>query len=98
NGQPAATPWQPPEPLRQPLAQALQGQHDYLPEGFDRTIMLGSSGRDRGLLPRILTIRDPDGQSLGAAVLLQDVTRLWLLDQVKRILVATASHELKTLL
>ena len=33
---------------------------------------------------------------LGAAVLLQDVTRFHLLDQVKSNLVATVSHELKT--
>src|SRR5205823_7175125 len=75
---------------------ALSGQQDYLPEGFDRTILLGTNGRERVLLPRILTIRDPYGNTLGAAVLLQDVTRLRLLDQVKSNLVATASHELKT--
>ncbi len=48
------------------------------------------------MLPRILTIRDPYGDTLGAAVVMQDVTRLRLLDQVKSNLVATASHELKT--
>jgi signal transduction histidine kinase len=95
DGRPDA-PWQPPEALRQPVADALQGQRDYLPEGFDRTIVLGAGGRERALLPRILTIRDPYGNMLGAAVLLQDVTRLRLLDQVKSNLVATASHELKT--
>lgn len=95
-GQPAARNWLPPEPLRQPLAEALRGQQNYLPEGFDRAIVLGSDGRERALLPRILTIRDPYGSVLGAAVLLQDVTRLRLLDQVKGNLVATASHELKT--
>src|SRR5207253_2003332 len=52
--------------------------------------------RERVVLPRILTIHDPYGNILGAAVLLQDVTRLRLLDQVKSNLVATASHELKT--
>src|SRR4029077_9551855 len=36
------------------------------------------------------------GNALGAAVVLQDVSRLRLLDQVKSNLVATASHELKT--
>jgi NtrC-family two-component system sensor histidine kinase KinB len=96
NGPATAGTWEPPESLRGPLLQALQGQQDYLPEGFDRTILLGASGRERALLPRILTIRDPHGDSLGAAVLLQDVTRLRLLDQVKSNLVATASHELKT--
>ncbi|MBI3412151.1 MAG: HAMP domain-containing protein [Planctomycetes bacterium] len=95
-GQPATGIWQPPEPLCKPLAEALQGRSDYLPEGFDRALLLGSSGRERALLPRILAIRDPLGYSLGVAVLLQDVTRLRLLDQVKGNMVATVSHELKT--
>jgi signal transduction histidine kinase len=93
---PRTGPWQAPEPLRQPLAQALDSQQDYLPEGFDRTIVFSANGEERALLPRIMTIRDPEGISLGAAVLLQDVTRLRLLDQVKSNLVATTSHELKT--
>jgi NtrC-family two-component system sensor histidine kinase KinB len=96
NGQQTGPAWQAPEALRLPLAEALHDQHDYLPESFDRTIVLSLNGQERALLPRILTIRDPDGMSLGAAVLLQDVTRLRLLDQVKSNLVATASHELKT--
>lgn len=85
-----------PSSLRPPLTEALQGQRDYVPEQFDRAIMLGSGGRERAMLPRIMTIRDAHGHSLGAAVVLQDVTRLRLLDQVKSNLVATASHELKT--
>jgi two-component system, NtrC family, sensor histidine kinase KinB len=96
NGQAISKVWQPPEALRQALADALESQKDYMPEGFDHAILLGSSGRERALLPRIMPIRDAAGLSLGAAVLLQDVTRLRLLDQVKSNLVATASHELKT--
>jgi two-component system, NtrC family, sensor histidine kinase KinB len=88
--------WSPPEALNVPLNNALRGQQDYLPEVFDKTILMGPNGAERALLPRILTIRDPYGTALGAAVLLQDVTRLRLLDQVKGNLVATASHELKT--
>jgi signal transduction histidine kinase len=88
--------WQPPEPLRGHVAEALGGQRDYLPESFDRTVLVGPAGRERAVLPRILTIRDPEDNALGTAVLLQDVTRLRLLDQVKSNLVATASHELKT--
>lgn len=96
SGQMAGQRWVPPEPLRQPLAEALQGQRDYLPEGFDRVVLLGAAGRELAVLPRILTIRDPYQNTLGAAVLLQNVTRLRLLDQMKSNLVATASHELKT--
>jgi signal transduction histidine kinase len=95
-GQPGTGTWNAPEPLRQPLAAALRGQQDYLPESFDKAMLLGSTGAERAVLPRILTIRDPYGATLGAAIVLQDVTRLRLLDQVKSNLVATASHELKT--
>jgi signal transduction histidine kinase/HAMP domain-containing protein len=89
-------PWQPPEALRQPLARALQAQEPYLPEGFDRTIVLRVEGQEQFFLPRLLPIRDPYGNSLGAAVLLLDVTRFRLLDEVKSNLVGTVSHELKT--
>ncbi|HEV3263135.1 MAG TPA: ATP-binding protein, partial [Gemmataceae bacterium] len=89
-------PWQPPEPLRQPLAEALQQQRDYLPEGFNQAVPVRCDGKECFFLPRILSIRDPYENTLGAAVLLQDVTRFQLLDQVKNNLVATVSHELKT--
>jgi signal transduction histidine kinase/HAMP domain-containing protein len=92
----AELPWQPPEALRSPLKEALLNQHEYLPEEFDRAVLLGSPGSERAFLPRILPIRDPYGNTLGAAVLLQDVTRFRLLDQFKTDLVATVSHELKT--
>jgi signal transduction histidine kinase len=94
--QAAGIPWQPVEPLRGPLTDALQGRQNYLPEGFDRAVSLGVDGRSGSYLPRILTIHDPYGNALGAAVLLQDVTRFRLLDQFKTDLVATVSHELKT--
>jgi signal transduction histidine kinase len=91
-----ALPWQPPEPLRQPLGDALLHQRDYLPHGFDHTFPLRAGGEELVVLPRVLTIRDAAGRTLGAAVLLEDVTRFRLLDQVKSNLVATVSHELKT--
>jgi two-component system, NtrC family, sensor histidine kinase KinB len=94
--QPAQAPWQPPEPLRLPLAEALGDQKDYLPSGFDHTFTLRNAGAESTYLPRILVIRDGENQTLGAAILLEDVTRFRLLDQVKSNLVATVSHELKT--
>jgi signal transduction histidine kinase/HAMP domain-containing protein len=96
DGQPPMVPWQPPEALREPLRAALQEQIPYLPDSFDRAVPLRSDGQERSYLPRILPIRAPYGLSAGAAVLLEDVTRFRLLDQVKSDLVATASHELKT--
>jgi signal transduction histidine kinase len=95
-GDGVALPWQPPDRLRQPLADALQGQRPYLPEGFDQAVVLRAGGQERAFLPRILPIADPYRNTLGAAVLLMDVTGFRLLDQVKTNLVATVSHELKT--
>ena len=48
------------------------------------------------LLPRIIGVRDELGTVFGAAVILQDVTRLRLLNEIKSNLVSTVSHELKT--
>jgi signal transduction histidine kinase len=91
-----AVPWRPPAELEGPLREALHEQRPYLPEGFDRAVRVVADGQEHFLLPHILPIAVPSHGTLGAAVLLQDVTRFRLLDQVKSDLVATASHELKT--
>lgn len=96
DGQETGVLWQPPEALSETLRAALREQRAYLPEDFERAIPLRAEGHESSFLPRILPIRDPYGQTLGAAVLFQNVTRFRLLDQVKSDLVATASHELKT--
>jgi signal transduction histidine kinase len=88
--------WQPPEPLRQPLGGALQLQRAYQPDQFDQAVSFRLGGEDRTYLPQVRPIRDPEGNTLGAAVVLNDVTRFRLLDQFKSDLVATVSHELKT--
>ncbi|AMV28127.1 Alginate biosynthesis sensor protein KinB [Gemmata sp. SH-PL17] len=88
--------WQPPDPLRVPLADALQTQRAYQPEGFDQVVSFRAGGEERTYLPQIRPIRSPEGDTLGAAVVLNDVTRFRLLDQFKSDLVATVSHELKT--
>ena len=93
-----ATPlvWQPPDQLRQPLADVLQNRREYRPEGFDEAVVLQLGEDNHFFLPRILPIRDSVGATVGAAVLLEDITRFRLLDEVKSNLVATVSHELKT--
>jgi signal transduction histidine kinase len=96
DGQPSEFPWHPPESLRQPLADALQGQHAFRTQAFDQTVSFRLKGEDHAYLPQVLPIRDPYGNTLGAAVVLNDVTRFRLLDQIKSDLVATVSHELKT--
>jgi PAS domain S-box-containing protein len=88
--------WQPPEALRQPLSEALGTQRAYQPEQFDQAVSFRLAGEDRTYLPQIRPIRDPQGDTLGAAVVLSDVTRFRMLDQFKTDLVSTVSHELKT--
>ncbi len=93
---PAAPSWQPPDKLREPLAAALQDHQPFLSQGFDQTVAYRVGGEDRVYLPQVLPVNDPHGATLGAAVVLNDVTRFRLLDEFKSDLVATASHELKT--
>jgi signal transduction histidine kinase len=88
--------WQPPDALRQPLTAALQSQRAYQPEQFDQAVSFRLGDEDRTYLPQVRSIRDPEGNTLGAAVVLNDITRFRLLDQFKSDLVATVSHELKT--
>ena len=90
-----ALPWTPPIALRTPLADVLGGRADYLPSGVEQAICLRDDGQERFYLPRVLGMRDDEGP-LGAAVVLQDVTKFRLVDQLKSDMVATVSHELKT--
>jgi signal transduction histidine kinase len=93
---PTGEKWTPPPALAQPLDDALKQLRPYLPQNFDQTVSFRLGGEDRCYLPQILPIQDPYGNTLGAAVVFNDVTRFRLLDQIKTDLVATVSHELKT--
>jgi two-component system, NtrC family, sensor histidine kinase KinB len=88
--------WEPPPALRPALRTVLDSQRPYLPEGFDQAVTLPLGDDAHFFLPRILPMRGPEGETIGAAVLLEDVTRFRLLDEMKSNLVATVSHELKT--
>ena len=69
---------------------------DYLPTLFNDAIKFHLDGQDRYFLPRIVLLRDENRETFGVAVILEDVTRMLLLDDVKSSLIATVSHELKT--
>jgi two-component system, NtrC family, sensor histidine kinase KinB len=88
--------WEPPGALRQPLSDCFFKGEEYLPQDFDKSINLRTGDESRSFLPRIAPVRDVQGVVRGATVLLQDITRFRLLDEVKTNLVATVSHELKT--
>lgn len=74
----------------------VKGAPDYLPTSFDRVIVFRIDDHEVFVLPRVIGMRDETGSIFGAAVVMQDVTRLRLLDEVKTNLVSTVSHELKT--
>lgn len=74
----------------------FNGEPDYLPESLEKAIAVRVNDQERFLLPRVIGMRDEGDRLFGAAVILQDVTRFRLLDEVKSNLVSTVSHELKT--
>ena len=80
---------------RPALTEVLGGRPDYLPTSLDHALCLRDGGQERFYLPRVLAIRGDDGL-LGAAVVLPDVTKFRLVDQLKSDMVSTVSHELKT--
>jgi NtrC-family two-component system sensor histidine kinase KinB len=90
------TSWRPPDALERPVAEALRSDKPFLTESYDQAVTFHAGGGERLFLPQVLPVRDPYGNPLGAAVVLHDVTRFRLLDELKTNLVATASHELKT--
>ena len=90
-----AVPWSPPAPLQAPIDEVLSGGHDSIPASLDNAWCVRDQGNERFFLPRVLAIRGQDGL-LGAAVVLSDVTKFRLVDQLKSDMVSTVSHELKT--
>ena len=69
---------------------------DYLPTAFKDAVRFHIDGQDRYFLPRVVLLRTEKKQTFGVAVILENVTRMLLLDDVKSNLIATVSHELKT--
>lgn len=69
---------------------------DYLPTAFKDAVKFHIDGQDRYFLPRIVLLRTEKRETFGVAVILENVTRMLLLDDVKSNLIATVSHELKT--
>ena len=85
-----------PPGIAEPLARVLEMGEHYLPTDYRRIVTIRVLREDRHFLPRILAIGDKLTEFVGAAVILQDVTKFRLLDDAKTNLVGTVSHELKT--
>ena len=78
------------------IDQSLKGAADFQPTSFDKAILVNTEGAEKFFLPRVLAMRDDAGVPIGVVVVLQDVTRFRVADDVKTNLIATVSHELKT--
>ena len=85
-----------PEQVREQMQSVLRGGADYIPTSFASAICVRPNDKETFFLPRVIGIRSETGGLFGAAVILQDVTKLRLMDDVKTNLVSTVSHELKT--
>jgi two-component system, NtrC family, sensor histidine kinase KinB len=83
-------------PLTAYIDQSLKGSADFQPTSFEKAIPVSLEGSDKFFLPRVLTMRNETGAPVGVVVVLQDVTRFRMADDVKTDLIATVSHELKT--
>ncbi|HEY6166867.1 MAG TPA: ATP-binding protein [Verrucomicrobiae bacterium] len=86
----------PPAALARYISTAVSAGESFLPTTFDHALSVRWEKEERFYLPRVLAMRSAAGMTVGVAVVLLDITRFRLLDEVKTDLVATVSHELKT--
>lgn len=82
--------------IQEEVGKVLKGAPDSVPTSFEKAIPVRIDDHEAFLLPRVIGMRDEAGSMFGAALILQDVTRFRLMDEVKTNLVSTVSHELKT--
>jgi signal transduction histidine kinase/HAMP domain-containing protein len=85
-----------PSPIPKLVEEVLRGGKEFLPTSFDQTIPVNFSEGEHFYLPRVLAMREGGSALFGVVVVLQDVTRFRLADEVKTNLISTVSHELKT--
>jgi NtrC-family two-component system sensor histidine kinase KinB len=85
-----------PEQITDQVESVLKGGDDYIPVSFANAICVRPDDKETFFLPRVIGIRGDKGAIFGGAAILQNVTRLRLVDELKTNLVSTVSHELKT--
>ena len=85
-----------PEQIAGQVEGVLKGGDDYIPVSFANAICVRPDDKETFFLPRVIGIRGDKGAIFGGAAILQNVTRLRLVDELKTNLVSTVSHELKT--
>lgn len=74
----------------------LSGKGPYVPRGFEDAVRVTATDGEYYFLPRATPVHSEEGAVTGATVILQDVTRLRRVDDLRNNLVATVAHELRT--
>lgn len=85
-----------PEVIGKTVKEVLAGRKDYLTDKLKDALHFKVGGEDHFYLLRVLILLNEKDEVFGAAVVLEDVTKLRLVDDMKGSLVSTVSHELKT--
>ncbi|MBX7101214.1 MAG: HAMP domain-containing protein [Myxococcaceae bacterium] len=83
------------EVLERVRTHVLSGKGAFLPRGYEEAVRLEGPEGPTFLLPRATPVY-AEAALMGAAVVLQDVTRLRRFDELKNDLVATVAHEFRT--
>lgn len=87
-------------PVREAIArlreQVLSGRGAVSPRGLEDAFTATTPGGPRAFLGRAAPLLGDEGELEGATVILQDVTKLRRLDELKNDLVATVAHEFRT--
>jgi NtrC-family two-component system sensor histidine kinase KinB len=78
------------------VARVLAESKDYLPTLLKDAIRFHFDNKDHYFLPRIILLRNENETPFGVAVILENITQVLLLDEIKTNLISTVSHELKT--
>jgi signal transduction histidine kinase/HAMP domain-containing protein len=74
----------------------VAGRGAWQPRGYEDAVRLDGPDGARWLLPRATPLHAEGGAVSGVAIVLQDVTRLMRIDELKNDLVATVAHEFRT--
>jgi two-component system, NtrC family, sensor histidine kinase KinB len=82
--------------LASAVTETLSSRRPFAAEGSAAVLPLAVDGSERAYRLRTTPMRDAEGMLLGAVTLLEDITHLREIDQIKSDFIATASHELRT--
>ena len=85
-----------PKRIQAYVEKVLKTETDYLPDKLNDAVNIFIENEERFFLPRIILLREENKTIFGVAVILEDVTNLRLVDDLKTNLISTVSHELKT--